>query len=343
MEARAIIGDGHLDAAHLQRLPEDSGSDACTESETCEVAVASILSSPAHEPVAELSTLPSEMLLQIAMHAICVADVGRLAMVSRRFGLPDEQSCQTSSQSPARRAATSISEEALYARARESFQVLAKVKEPTWSENQVMHKLAQDVDAYRRGIRWSSLGPMALRLELCSRCGLSASGPSPMRIFIQVRLENGRNIIFQCRLSTKLGKLFAAFCHHEGFERCGEAELARGDVLFYFNGMLLKWDDTPAALDMQIGTMDDAVIIDVWHREPERARARSEFDDLVAGIEEASVRHEEARARVSRRLALLGSNSRAQGAYLPTRAGKMPIVYPEDTRVLRRGMSGLRI
>ena len=255
-----------------------------------------VAAQPSQEDLTELSTLPSELLLQIALLA-AVADVGRLAMASRRFGLPDVAAGST----------VSVSEEALYVRARASFQALAKVMEPSWGQKTMDHKWAQDVDAYRRGILWASLGPMALRLDMCSRSSGGASAPSPLRIFIQVIVEDGRKVIFQCRLSTKLGKLFAAFCHNEGFERCGEAELARGDVLFYYHGLLLKWDDTPAALNMQIGTMDDAVIIDALfraHRKPEPQQ--------IPGL-------------------------------IRKQLGKQAIVYSDETRILRRGMSGLRL
>ena len=79
------------------------------------------------------------------------------------------------------------------------------------------------------------------QLELCYRYGVRASGPSPLRITIQVRSENGQDVFFLCRLSTKMFRLFAAFCCREGLERCGLTREERDNGLLSSDGLACAW------------------------------------------------------------------------------------------------------
>jgi hypothetical protein len=218
-----------------------------------------------------LTELPDEILHHIALSADSAATVGRLAATSRRFGLrlpgasegdlsiaEEALRCATrhiNNQggchaalcstpdvcSPARCSALPFALSSARTRARASMGAEAneKIQQRT-------------IGAYRKGIWFpGSFGPMAQRCEARS---------NPTRIDIKtVADEDGSEVFFRCRVYTMLGKLQAAYCQNRGYPEDGERLLHQQHVRFYYRGMLIKWDDTPASLNMQ----EELAVIDV--------------------------------------------------------------------------------
>ena len=191
-----------------------------------------------HVPTA-LMSLPDELLVSIAKLAHSAMDIGGLAKTSRRFG-------------PQPSGELSIAEEALKARASERFRASAATCDRSWTPLTSAKILDRTMSAYQRSIRFpGSFGPMAMRFEARS---------NPTRIDIKtVSDEDGSEIFFRCRVYTMLGKLQAAFCQQHRLPDDGERQLIQQHVRFYYHGLLIKWDDTPASLNMQ----EDLAVIDV--------------------------------------------------------------------------------
>lgn len=188
--------------------------------------------------------------MQIALQARAT-DVARMAMVSRRFGY-------------AAPGAPSLMEEVLRQRACAAFRRAAAIFHASWTESACDHRLRVLLSAFERSMRWrradndvASLGPMVLRFEDTRLCA------NPMRLSIKTVEADGSEIIFLCTMATPLGKLMAALCDRRGWTGAEQAA-----ARFYYCGLLLKWDDTPASLSMH--TNAEFVLVDVIVRaEPE--------------------------------------------------------------------------
>ena len=71
-------------------------------------------------------------------------------------------------------------------------------------------------------------------------------------INLKVVTQDGGETFFKCKMTTPLQKLMNAFCEKQG--------IAVASIRFLFDGMRIRGDQTPKALDMEDGDVIDVMV-----------------------------------------------------------------------------------
>ena len=181
-----------------------------------------------------LESLPSEILVRIGLRCE-TRDIGRLAIASKLWlRTPDGSS------SP-----TPLAKEMLKLRAIAAYKRCMKADNVDRETRKVgLQRTLQEYQANPHGSVLAGLARMALFYEEHAS-GLKSHEP----VNVIVVTSDGSEMFFRMSMSTRIHKLFSAFCTRRG--------IASDGLRWLFDGHIIDGDQTPQDLGMEDGDMID--------------------------------------------------------------------------------------